>query len=222
MKRSIDCSCSSDDTTREHSPFTKKRRTVDTIRTSCKEVASEDYDTPSKYAQGILEANGFSCQEVVDYAKSQLRPPTPDMIDAYTMEVSMACREGDLETIKRLHQEGAKLDCCNRFGQHVLHLACLRGHYDVVSYLVKEAKVGVSFVCDQQRTPLHDACWASQVNFDIVKLILSEAPQLVLFPDKRGCTPFEYTRQSNWNEWKGFLESHQQMLLALDDKKCNQ
>merc|ERR1712232_878339 len=102
------------------------------------------------------EANGFSSKEVIDYAKSQQRSPTPDMVDGYTMELSMACREGDLETIQRLHQqEGASLDCCNRFGQHVLHLACLRGHYDVVRYLMKDAEVDVTIVDDQQRTPLH-------------------------------------------------------------------
>ena len=218
----MECSSScSDEESPVHEPLTKKTKTIIRSITPTKQVASEDYDTPAKYAEAILKANGFSSQQVVDYAKSQQRSATPDMIDAYTMEISMACREGDLQTVQRLHQEGANLDCCNRFGQHVLHLACLRGHFDVVHYLMKDAKVQVTIVDDQQRTPLHDACWASQVNLDIVKLLLEEAPQLVLYPDKRGFTPFDYTRQPNWNEWKGFLESHQHML-TLEDKQQQQ
>ncbi|CAJ1961271.1 unnamed protein product [Cylindrotheca closterium] len=224
MKRSLDC-CSSDEASveqeQQHGPLTKKVKTVSgssrSIITSRNPVASEDYDTPTSYAQAIYQANGFSSKEVVECCKSQQRTHTPDMIDGYTMELSMACREGDLETVKKLHQAGTNLDCCNRFGQHVLHLACLRGHLEIVQYLVQVAKVDVTIVDDQQRTPLHDACWASQVNFDIVKLIIKEAPQLVLFPDKRGFTPFDYTRQPNWEEWKGFLEIHQHML-ALEDK----
>ncbi|KAL3940853.1 MAG: hypothetical protein SGBAC_004681 [Bacillariaceae sp.] len=223
MKRSLAMSSNRDEASVEHAPLTKKTKTNDNIIrsiTSRNQVASDDYDKPSSYAEAIFEANGFAAKQVVDYATSQQRSPTPDMIDAYTMEISMACREGDLDTVKRLHEAGTNLDCCNRFGQHVLHLACLRGHLEVVEYLIKDAKVDVLIVDDQQRTPLHDACWASQLNFDIVKLVVSEAPQLVLFPDKRGFTPFDYTRQPNWTEWKGFLESHQQMLTL--EEKWNQ
>lgn len=171
-----------------------------------------DFEKPSEYVTAVFESNGYSKEDAVARTTSKQVEPTPQMIESYSMEISAAVREGDLETLKRLHESGANLDCCSRFGQHVLHIACLRGHVDVVKFLIHEAKVSVSVVDDMGRTPFHDACWSSTLNFEILELLMTLAPEVVLCPDKRGHTPFDYTRQRDWKEWMKFLSNHQDLL----------
>eukprot|EP00980_Cylindrotheca_fusiformis_P003984 scaffold874_cov126-Cylindrotheca_fusiformis.AAC.17 len=179
---------------------------------------SADYEKPSEYAVAIFESNGSSKDDAIELARSKQVAPTPQMIEAYTMEISAAVREGDLETLKRLHSSGANLDCCSRFGQHVLHIACLRGHLEVVKFLIEEAEVSVSVVDDMGRSPFHDACWSSSLNFEILKLMMTIAPEVVLCPDRRGHTPLDYTRQRDWKEWMKFLTNHQN-LMTLENSK---
>jgi len=50
------------------------------------------------------------------------------------------CMQGDLERIKPLVEEGADINCVNRFKNTPLHIASCEGHHDVVDYLlVKKA-----------------------------------------------------------------------------------
>jgi hypothetical protein len=208
MKRRLECSEDIATTLAEDlSP--QKRMRIATIN-------SDAYEKPSEYVAAVFEANGFSKEDAIKRATSKHVTPTPQMIEAYTMEISMAVREGDLETLQRLHESGADLDCCSRFGQHALHIACLRGHFDIVEFLINEAKVSVTVVDDMGRTPFHDACWSSSLNFEIIELLMRIAPEEMLFPDKRGHTSFDYTRQRDWEEWMRFLSTHQTLLTLQE------
>ena len=90
------------------------------------------------------------------------------MIDAYTMEVSMAARKNDIKTLRELH-------ACNKFGDSLLNIACRRSNTKIVKFLLEEAKVSVFLRDDTGRTPLHDACWTATPNFEIVDLLLNVA-----------------------------------------------
>jgi ankyrin repeat protein len=208
MKRSFE-SFEDIPTTSTEDVSPKKKMRIATIN-------SDAYEKPSEFVAAIFEANGFSTEDAIKRATSKHVTPTPQMIEAYTMEISMAVREGDLKTLQRLHEAGADLDCCSRFGQHALHIACLRGHLDIVEFLINQAKVSVTVVDDMGRTPFHDACWSSSLNFEIIKLMIRIAPEEMLFPDKRGHTPFDYTRERDWEEWMKFLSTHQ-TLLTLEE-----
>ena len=65
----------------------------------------------------------------------------------------------------------------------------------------------VQITDDFGRTPLHDACWTSSPNFDVVWLLLEEDPWLLCAMDCRGSAPLGYVRKAHWALWIGFLEA---------------
>ena len=161
---------------------------------------------PKGFVETAFQANGVKNVEAIPgIARNRYLSPKPELVNAYTMETSTAVRTNDVQKLKELHASGALLDCCNRFGDSLLHIACRRGNTETVKFLVNEVNVSVRFVDDLQRTPLHDACWTSEPNFEIVETLLRAAPEHALCPDKRGHTPFDYARKGHWEQWIEFL-----------------
>ena len=68
-----------------------------------------------------------------------------------------------------------------------------------------DAGSSVQVTDDFGRTPLHDACWTSQPNFDTIRLLLDQDPWLLWIMDCRGSTPLGYVRKAHWAVWIGFL-----------------
>ena len=68
-----------------------------------------------------------------------------------------------------------------------------------------EARSSVQVTDDFGRTPLHDACWTSTPNFDIVLLLLDHDPWLPCIVDCRGSAPLGYVRKAHWAVCIGFL-----------------
>ena len=134
------------------------------------------------------------------------------MIDAYNMDVSMAARKNDIERLREFHASGARLDCCDEFGDSLLNIACRRSNTKIVKFLLEEAKASVFQRDDTGRTPLHDACWTATPNFEVVDLLLNVAPELALIPDHRGFAPFDYARRADWALWSAFLAERRSLF----------
>jgi ankyrin repeat protein len=116
-------------------------------------------------------------------------------------------RKNDLEAIKDLHTSGKlTVNACNKFGESLLHIACHRGHTNLVRYMIQDMKINVK-ACrdDYHRTALHDACWTTSPAFDVVDILLEEAPEHLLLKDARGFTPFDYVRKQDHGKWLRFL-----------------
>jgi len=156
-------------------------------------------------------ANGTS-------GKSLFIPPiTEEELLNYGVDVVTATRENDLETLRSIHSSGRSLSCCNRFGESLLHMACRRGYASIVLFLVEEANVSVRITDDCGRTPLHDALWHKECQYVIMDLLVRTEPWLLLTCDKRGHTPFAYTRREHWANWRQFLwDRREHMLQAMD------
>jgi ankyrin repeat protein len=174
--------------------------------------ADVEFTKPTEFLVEVFKQNGFSQDYVRSNANSKFVTPTPAMVQAYTMEASKAVRDNDLDKLRELYYSGAVLECCNRFGESLVHVACRRGHTRIVKFLVEEVKASVHFVDDLKRTPLHDACWTSEPNFEIVDVLLRAAPEHVLCADKRGHTPFDYARKTHWKQWARFLSERRSLL----------
>jgi hypothetical protein len=138
-----------------------------------------------------------------------------DQMAAYTIQVVNTVRNNDLPALKKLQSEGQRLDCCNRFGESLLNMACRRGFECIVEYLFEQPDINVRICDDGGRTPLHDACWHPSPQLAICKLILEKDPSLFLISDKRGCTPFQYARPEHWQIWRNFLFDNRECLEAL-------
>jgi len=113
--------------------------------------------------------------------------------------------------------------CSNRFGESLMHLACRRGRTEMVRFLVEDLPGGnpsqmLSIKDDCHKTPLHDACWTPDPNFELVELILEHAPEQVLMQDVRGNTPFDYVRKEDHGLWLRFLWERRSLLVAKRPK----
>jgi Ankyrin repeats (3 copies) len=148
---------------------------------------------------------------------------TEEQMARYSMKVVQMARTGDVKALQEYHTEAMAsdkpenvLDCFNRFGEGLLNMACRRGFVDVVRLLLN-APVSLSARVrdDGGRTPLHDACWNPEPQLEICSWLLERDPALFLVADKRGYTPFQYARQSDWPVWCQFLYDHSEHLKAL-------
>jgi len=139
--------------------------------------------------------------------------PDESRLASYTQDVIGAVQRQDLNALKSLHESGKYLDGCNRFGESILHMACRRGFTDIVDYMLNVAGISVKIRDDYGRTPLHDACWAIEPNFEMIDLLSFENPELLLIPDKRNHTPLDYARRVHWHKWNDYLKKNKKRLI---------
>jgi len=170
--------------------------------------------TPADYVVSQFRKNGLDVDPMKDSAAKFLSfvQPTEDMIRAYSQETTAAVRRGDLDQVKKLHREGKSLQCCNRFGESVIHMACRRGNVDVVRFMVQDAGVSLLVRDDYGRTPLHDSCWCPTPKFALVEMIVRTVPELLVVPDVRGHLPLSYVRKQDEDEWIRFLSNRKHLL----------
>lgn len=161
---------------------------------------------PDDFLRYLLKANGKQFQSFQALSLLEFfQPVTQESIDSYDLEIIKAVREEDIDTLRRLHSQGRSLQCANRFGESIVHIACRRGSFRVLKFLVEQAGVSCRVCCDFGRTSLHDACWTSTPNFKLIGFLLDLCPDLLYLTDKRGSTPLSYVRQQNYHEWCSFL-----------------
>ena len=133
-------------------------------------------------------------------------------MSAYTQDVVTAVRKGNLAVIKELHASGVQLHCANRYGESLVHMACRRGHVDVLRFLIEEVKCPLRVKDDFGRNPLHDALWSSEPNLELLEFLIDNDVDLFLIEDKRGHSPFSYIRRNHWTQWTNFLLERKEKL----------
>lgn len=143
------------------------------------------------------------------------KPPEED-IAAYDIESVRAVRASNLERLRELWQNGKSLDACNPFGESLLHMACRRGDYKVVHFMVCEVKVRTDRCDDFGRNPFHDALWTSSPNPELLDLLIDHIePAMLMAEDVRGNAPFAYARREHQTKWIAFLEERREKLRRL-------
>jgi ankyrin repeat protein len=173
---------------------------------------------PSDYVRAAFKANGVDMETVKRSAAERFIEPTQKMLDAYTKDIlnSVRLKNGNLAQVQALHERGTLVvNCCNRYSESLLHLACRRGHTEIVRYLLETVQVDIHIRDDYHRTPLHDACWTIEPNYDLVDLLLRIAPEHLLLEDVRGFTPFDYVRPEHRGKWLRFLWERKDLLRPL-------
>lgn len=176
---------------------------------------------PDAFLSQLLQAQyGFTLKTKDALSMKDFFPQvTEEQISAYDMKLVAACRENDVDTVKSLVAEGHSAECCNRFGESLLHMACRRGFKDMVDYFLTEPKLSVRIRDDCGRNPCHDACWNPSPQLEILQWLIEKDPSLLLITDKRGSTPFAYARPQDWPVWRQFLLDNRSCFDALKDCK---
>jgi hypothetical protein len=174
---------------------------------------------PSDFVLSAFKENGVDIENEAARVNGNFIKPTQEMIDAYTVDTLVAARQNNLSKLKELHANGTMLNCCNKFGESLMHLACRRGNIEMVKFLIHEAKVSLNVCDDYRRTPLHDACWTPEPCFGMMEILINEAPELLIIKDVRGFTPFDYVRKDHWGAWMEFLTQHKALLRPKKDSE---
>jgi ankyrin repeat protein len=177
----------------------------------------EEEMSPTEFVVYLCKKNGFNAKIHSSASCATFQPPTDEQIELYNIEVITAVRDQNIELLREMHRDGRSLQCCNRFGESLIHMACRRGFIDVVRFLLEEADVSLYIKDDFGRTPMHDACWAPVPNFELMELLIEHAPEQLFLSDVRGHTPFSYVRKNDWKEWRMFLSDRVSMLLPKQD-----
>lgn len=194
-------------------------------------MESNTSDNCSKRAKKMAKENCETQDFISSITKSKSVVPGSDLrdffhnytdkeIEAYQANVTSAIRSRDIERVQRLNSEGQIFQCSNRFGESIMHMACRQGCFEIVKFLVEDAKVTIRLRDDYGRTPLHDAFWSVKPNFDIVNLLLGKCPSLLFVCDKRGHTPLQYARVEHTLSWAEFLKERQTLIQqGIDELK---
>jgi hypothetical protein len=133
--------------------------------------------------------------------------PSEERLQAFTNEKVDAVRNNNVETLRRMHQQGQSLDACSKNGESLLHLACRRGTIETVQFLVQV--VPTTIQDELGRTILHDVCWRPRPDPALFMVVFHAVPRsFLLTPDARGHTCFDYCRKTEWPLWNAHLKEH--------------
>lgn len=120
----------------------------------------------------------------------------------------LMAEDGDTELVKVMLDTGADPEIQDWKGMTALHSACKCRADSCVDVLL-DRPCKLDKLTNEDRSPLHTACWAGNVH--AVKRLLQLAPGLVWKRDSFGRTPLE------WTEW--YLENPD-ALLELADRRA--
>lgn len=170
--------------------------------------------SPSTLVAQIFKENGFDMHDTTTPFGLSIpfEKPTERRIAAYQTDTVKIARSDDVEQLRLLFQSGVDLDCCNRFGESLVSMACRRGSVKLVRFLVEEANVSLLVRDDFGRTVLHDAFWTTEPRFELMEFLLSEVPDLLCVRDVRGHFPLDYIRSEHWTKWTNFLQERRHLL----------
>lgn len=157
---------------------------------------------PDQFLMKILHVRGYDLSTIEP--REFRRKPTKKQLEDYSIEILDAIRNSDVETIRSLHASGVSMDACNLYSESLLHRAARRGSFEIVDLLLK-CGADIDIVDDYGRTPLHDACWRIETDFNIITLLLDKKLDMLRTADIRGSCPLSYVRNDQWLRWCAFF-----------------
>lgn len=195
----------------------KTRQTSSTLENPRKRriVAKNVVIKPADYVKSAFKANGCDIEATKTASLKVFSEPTEEMISSYTSELLAVVRKNNMAELRKLHSEGKLVNSCNKFRESLLHLSCRRSFTEMTHFLIEDVNADINIRDDYFRTPLHDACWTPEPNFELVDMLIRVAPEHLLLEDVRGFTPFDYVRNDHWKQWLRFLWERRDLLKPL-------
>ena len=191
-----------------------------TVKRRKKKKDSSSDESPQIYLCGILESRGYSIEEFNALETGYHNTPTPLQEASYGSHIIDVVRKGDSEELRQLMATGLSSNACNQHGESLIHLASRRGQSGCLNVLI-EYGATLEIVDDYGRTPLHEAAWSAEPNFEVVEIIMQKDIRMFNMLDGRNQTPLSYVRRDVWKTWRKFLKSKVDMYWpkrnALED-----
>ena len=138
---------------------------------------------------------------------------TQERTKTYQHDLIALVRGRNVEELAGKYADGECVNPCNQFGESLLHMACRRGFTDVASFYINDCEESIRIRDDYGRTPVHDAFWTVEPNFDLIKLLIGLDYTLLLMKDKRNHCPLEYVREEHWGSIKKFFSDNKEALF---------
>jgi len=208
------------------SSSSKKRQRSSSICSPSSEHDNGDVMTqlqnihPKDYVKSVFAKNGYDAVkqgEITTHCMERFQTPTSAQLEQYSTDILLAVRNNDLPKAKALYEEGKfNVNACNRFGESILHIACRRGHLQMVQFFIEVVGMKVHEIRDDyHRTPLHDAFWTSKASPLVIAYLFKQpyVIELLLLQDKRGYTPLDYARSEDRSKWLYFLWERKHLLV---------
>jgi len=99
------------------------------------------------------------------------------------MELFEATRQGDIERVTLLLDQGVDVNTKDEEGRTSLHIASWRGHFDIASLLLKNG-ADINARDNFGDTSLHDCCWKESV--ESVNFLLKNGANTEIENNKKG------------------------------------
>ena len=146
-------------------------------------------------------------------ARSVISSATEDSNDVGQTCIIAAARQGNLDAVKVLTQQGAKISKQDNFGYTALHMASYYGKLGIVRFLLSFDGATVDTRALHGFTPLHLA--VIQCHADVVRTFLS-APRIDIFvKDRNHWTPLHWAAFFDYEHIVGMFLSIRTIVDAL-------
>mmetsp|Transcript_15144 Transcript_15144/g.22314 ORF Transcript_15144/g.22314 Transcript_15144/m.22314 type:complete len:521 (-) Transcript_15144:180-1742(-) len=172
--------------------------------------------TPQLFLEKLLRSRGYCTQNYCSLDGGYYCKPTPLQKASYGVRIVQAVRQSNPELLEKLLKCGLSPNPCNAFGESVVHMVCRRGDFKLLKVL-KDAGCSLQVTDDFGRTPLHDACWTAEPNFETVDMILDTDLRLLNVVDCRGSSPLNYVKRDHWGKWIAYFQSKVEQYWAPRD-----
>jgi Ankyrin repeat len=157
------------------------------------------------FVRALFANNGHCPDEIAENAEQWFLKVSDEMISAYTAEKILLVRDNNICELRKLFYQGESMQCCNRWGESLIHMVCRLGRVEMLKFLVLECQVSLRVRDDIGRTPVHDAFWSDLPNEELLDFLLAHVPDLLLVSDRRGHLPFHYAHREHWEDWVQFF-----------------
>jgi len=154
----------------------------------------------------MIQPRGYSTERYNTVNSAYHNKPTKLQVASYDLHLKELMRNNKVDEFNAVLASGISPNPANEYGESILHMVCRRGDTKFLKVLV-EHRCSFQVADDYGRTPLHDACWCANPNFDVVEMILDADRRLLHMTDCRGALPLSYVPKDQWSAWLLFLES---------------
>lgn len=142
------------------------------------------------------------------------RTPTAKQLEDYDNELVMAVKNSNLAKIKELRNRGKSMSACNSHSESIVHIACRRSEFEIVEFMLENGADN-NIIDDCGRNVLHDCCWRSEPQFDVLTLLLDSNLHLLHMADIRGSNPLNYVRREHWFHYCAYFWHQQERYWAV-------
>lgn len=162
--------------------------------------------SPQIFLDRLIKSRGYCTRNYCSLEGGYYCKPTLLQKASYGLNLIQSIRQSDEVLLRKMLKCGLSPNPCNAFGESVVHMVCRRGDFKMLN-IFKEAGCALQVTDDFGRTPLHDACWTAEPNFETVKMILNTDQRMLHIVDCRGSPPLSYVKRDHWGKWVAFLQS---------------